>query len=77
MFEPKRIAKEAIPAAMEKALRYRLLNEPLEAESICCDVLQVDLHNQEALVTLILALTDQFETDFSPPIHRARELLPQ
>ena len=28
MFELKRLSEEAIPAALEKALRYRLLNEP-------------------------------------------------
>ena len=42
MYEPKPIAKQAVPAALEKALRYRLLNEPVEAESICRDVLAVD-----------------------------------
>jgi hypothetical protein len=42
MFELKRLSDEAIPAALEKALRYRLLNEPAEAESICHDVLQID-----------------------------------
>jgi len=77
MFEPKRIAKNAIPSAVSKALRYRLLNEPLEAESICLDVLDVDPDNQEALVTLILALTDQFETEFAQSILRATELLPK
>ena len=30
----------AIPEALEKAHRYRLLNEPWQAESICHDVLQ-------------------------------------
>lgn len=32
MFELKRLSKDAIPAALDKALRYRLLNEPAEAE---------------------------------------------
>ena len=31
---------------MEKALRYRLLNEPLQAESVCRDVLACDPDNQ-------------------------------
>jgi len=31
MFELKRLSDEAIPAALEKALRYRQLNEPAEA----------------------------------------------
>jgi tetratricopeptide (TPR) repeat protein len=60
MFELKPIAADAIPAALEKALRYRVLNEPEQAESICEDVLRVDPDNQEALATLILAQTDRF-----------------
>jgi hypothetical protein len=42
MFELKELSKEAIPAALEKAMRYRLLNEPGEAESVCHDVLCID-----------------------------------
>jgi hypothetical protein len=61
MFELKALSVEAIPRALEKAERYRLLNEPLEAESICLDVLQIDAENQTALVILLLALTDQFQ----------------
>jgi hypothetical protein len=60
MFELKPLSKEAIPKALEKADRYRLLKEPVEAESICLDILAADPDNQSALVTLILALTDQF-----------------
>ncbi len=60
MFELKRLSEDAIPAALERALRYRLLNEPAEAESICHDVLRIDPENQEALVLLLLALTDRF-----------------
>lgn len=60
MFELKPISKEAIPRALAKAERYRLLNEPREAESICRDILAIDAGNQEAIVCLILALTDQF-----------------
>jgi hypothetical protein len=56
----KPLSQQAIPRALEKAERYRLLNEPVAAESICLDILRVDLENQEALVTLLLALTDQF-----------------
>ena len=56
----KSISRDAIPLALEKAERYRLLNEPAQAESICLDVLAVDPDNQEALVVLLLALTDQF-----------------
>lgn len=46
--------------ALDKALRYRLLNEPAEAESICHDVLKIEPENQQALITLLLALTDRF-----------------
>jgi hypothetical protein len=60
MYQLKPLSKDALSAALAKAERYRLLNEPGEAESICLDVLQVDPGNQEALVMLILALTDQF-----------------
>jgi hypothetical protein len=65
VFEPKRISPSAVPAALEKAERYRLLNEPADAESICRDVLAVSPENQDALITLILALTDQF-SDWEP-----------
>ena len=57
MSELKSLHKDAIPAALEKAERYRLLNEPGEAESICLDILQIDPENQEAVITLLLALT--------------------
>jgi len=60
MSELKSLHKDAIPAALEKAERYRLLNEPGEAESICRDALQADPDNQDALVMLLLALSDQF-----------------
>ena len=60
MFELKPLSPEALPAALDKALRYRLLNEPMQAESICRDILRVDPDHREALITLILALTDQF-----------------
>ena len=59
MFELRPISSAAVPSALRKAERYRLLNEPNEAESICRDVLEVDPGNQEALVTLVLALSDQ------------------
>lgn len=65
MFDLKKLSMESIPAALEKAMRYRLLNEPGEAESICLDVLSTDPDNQEALVTLLLALTDRFGRGYS------------
>jgi hypothetical protein len=52
MFDLKPLSKEAIPAAIDKAMRYRLLNEPGEVESICLDVLQTDPHNQTRFALL-------------------------
>lgn len=60
MSELKTLSADAIPKALERADRYRLLNEPGEAQSICLDVLAADPENQRALVTMILALTDHF-----------------
>ena len=57
-FQLKKISSDGIPHAMEKAERYRLLNDPAQAESICLDVLVVDSDNQDALRCLILSLTD-------------------
>ena len=75
MFELKRLSKDAIPAALDKALRYRLLNEPAEAESICRDVLSIDPDNQQALVTLLLALTDRFDEGYAVGATQAHEVL--
>lgn len=72
MFELKPLHPEAVPAALEKAHRYRLLNEPVEAESICLDVLDVDPENQQALVTLVLALSDQLGRHVAGTFDRAR-----
>ena len=77
MVEPKLISPAGIPAALEKAIRYRLLNEPLEAESICRDVLAVDPENQQAMVTLLLALTDEFDKELAGALTDAQALLPK
>jgi len=77
MFQLKNISKDSIPAALEKAERYRLLNEPGLAESICLDILEVDPQNDKAHIILLLAITDQFDTSSSGDVNRARELLPQ
>jgi hypothetical protein len=77
MSDFKPISHDAIPLALEKAHRYRLLNEPAQAESICLDVLAVDPQNQPALVTLLLALTDQFTTGTTECFHQAEAVLPQ
>jgi hypothetical protein len=65
MFELKILSPEAVPRALAKAERYRLLNEPGEAESICLDALEVGPTNQEAITMLLLAITDQFDADTS------------
>src|SRR5258708_15886045 len=59
MSELKPISPDSVPGALAKAERYRLLNEPSEAESICLDILEIEPGNQQALISLILALTDQ------------------
>src|SRR5215510_12499968 len=74
-FELKRLSPEAVPAALSKAERYRLLNEPREAESICLDVIEREPNNQEALKMLLLALTVQFgEGDSSIALAEARAI---
>lgn len=75
VFNLKPLSRDAVPAALIKAERYRLLNEPGEAESICLDILQVDPANRDATVMLVLALTDQFLNDSSSgAVSRAGEL---
>ena len=74
MFQLKPLHRDAIDPALAKAERYRLLNEPEEAESICLDVLDVDPDNQEARIALLLSLTDQFGGD-SHAYNRAREVV--
>jgi hypothetical protein len=63
VFELKTLSPEAVPRALAKAERYRLLNEPGEAESICLDALAIDPTNQEAIAMLLLAITDRFDAD--------------
>ena len=74
-FQLKVLRAAAIPAALERAERYRLLNEPTQAESICLDILEADPENQQALILLLLSLTDQFEDSQSVP--RASVILPR
>ena len=77
MFELKTLSPEAIGRSLEKAERYRLLNEPEEAESICLDVLAIAPDNRQALINLLLALTDQFPHAGGEAIRRAQELIPR
>jgi hypothetical protein len=75
-FDLRRIHHDNIPRALDRAHHYRLLNDPEQAESICLDVLDVDPSNQQAIVTLVLALTDSFSRDSGTRgVRRARELL--
>lgn len=71
----KPISPSAIPDALHKVERYRLLNEPTEAQSICEDILAIDPENQDALIMLILSITDQFEDAGSA--REARAFLPR
>lgn len=75
MFPLKPISKDSIPAALQKAERYRLINDPSAAESICLDVLSVDPENQQALVDLILCISDQLTHGPASQYGRAVELL--
>lgn len=74
-FDLKPISQQAIPEALEKVERYRLLNEPSQAESICLDILRIDAANQQALVMLLLSLSDQFGQGVTAA--QAREVLPR
>lgn len=76
-FHPKPITREGIPAALQKAERYRVINDPTSAESICLDVLAISPDNQQALVVLLLAITDQFDTAPTEGVRRARQVLPR
>ena len=75
MPELKILSKDAIRGALEKAERYRLLNEPAEAESICLDVLAAEPENQEALIMLLLAVTDRFSKSYGVSDTQAKQIL--
>jgi tetratricopeptide (TPR) repeat protein len=75
MFELKTLSPEAVPAALEKANRYRLLNQPGAAESIYLDVLAIDPDNQEALKNIILAMSDRFGKGYAVGDARVTEYI--
>jgi hypothetical protein len=75
MFVLKKLSREAVPAALEKAQRYRLLKEPLDAQSICRDILEADPGNQKALIILLLSLTDSFRQQLNPAFQQAEDVL--
>ena len=74
-FELKPISRDAIPRAIQKAERYRLLNQSWAAESICLDILEIDPDNQQVLVMLVLALTDLHSGVAASGVQRAKEYL--
>lgn len=75
MLNLKPLSAAAIPLALDKAERYRLLNQPWAAESICLDILATEPGNQKALQVLLLARTDQFGSESGAAAMRARETL--
>ena len=74
MAQLKPISPAGVPAALQKAERYRLLNDSSAAESICLDILVAEPDNQTALVMLLLAISDQFPTHSTGLVRRAREV---
>ena len=74
-FELKSISERNIHEALAKVERYRLLNEPSLAESICLDILAIVPDHQQALISLLLARTDQFHLHVDAKA--AREVLPR
>jgi len=71
----KPISRDAIPRAIQKAERYRLLNQSWAAESICLDILEIDPENQQVLVMLVLALTDLHSGVAASGVKRAKDYL--
>ncbi|MES2176226.1 MAG: hypothetical protein V4550_00065 [Gemmatimonadota bacterium] len=71
----KSISHEAIPRAVQKAERYRLLNQSWATESICLDILEIEPGHQQVLVMLLLSLTDQFGAQPRELALRARAVL--
>ena len=70
-FSLRPISASAVPKAIKKAEHYRLLNDAEQAESICLDILAVDPGDEQALVVLILAITDQFGRSGGPSVNVA------
>src|SRR5207248_11374438 len=75
MSELKQLSTDAIPGALEKAESYRLLNEPAEAESIWLDILAAEPENQQALIMLLLDVTDRFSKSYGVSDTQAKQIL--
>jgi hypothetical protein len=73
----KPISRDAIPRAIQKAERYRLINQSWAAESICRDILEIDPTNQQVLIMLVLALTDQLAEGHGHVMRTVNEILPR
>ena len=76
-FQLKPISTESIPRAIQKAERYRLINQSWAAESICRDILEIDPANQQVLVMFVLALTDRLADDLGHIMKVVHETLPR
>jgi hypothetical protein len=76
-FQLKPISKESIPRAIQKAERYRLIDQSWAAESICRDILEIDPANQQVLVMFVLALTDQLADDYGRVMSLVDDTLPR
>ncbi len=57
MLETKRISPEAISTSLEKAERYRLINETREAESICPEGITI---TDNAIIPLKERVVDEY-----------------
>jgi len=77
MFKIKPLSKTGLLAALSRAKTYRLLNDPILAESICLDILEVEPENHDAILMLLLAITDQFSRESTSSEKRAKDLLPR
>ena len=71
----KPIHKEAIEDALHKAVRYRLLNEPQLTESICLDILALEPDNHDAIINMLLAVSDQFGGNANIDRYQAHQLV--
>jgi len=77
MFELKAIAEGDASQALALAEASRAAGDADVSESICLDLLELEPDNQEALVLLLLARTDQFKRGLPRSVERAREVLPR
>src|ERR1700687_3229810 len=72
-FHLKSISTAGVPEALKKAERYRLLNEPSLAESICLDILTVLPSHQQVLGSLLLGRAAQLDSGVT--LKSAQEVL--